>query len=95
MRTLLIAALLLCVGGCGAMFGKNAPLPTEAPENGGVLRVSRVQGNVSLSGMPMLPASAHSDTCQFTKLGDLGDVCIELDHDGCGKIRMCPQGATE
>jgi len=70
-----VSAVLLA--GCAS-----AILPTEAPENGSVVRLSHIQGSF---GMP--PASGIADTCQVVILGS-PDGCVVIEREGC-KVNTC------
>lgn len=71
-----VLALTLLAGCAGRL------LPIEAPEDGAVVRLSRIQGNV---GLP--PASGFADTCQVVVLGQLKG-CATIERDGC-RVNTC------
>lgn len=72
----------LLMSGCA---GQARFLPVEAPADGGILRVSRIQGQV---GGPF--GSGFADTIQIIKLGDMSGGCTEIERDGF-KARFCPE----
>lgn len=82
-KLLLIPFLFLpLVSGCA---GQTRFLPVEAPADGGILRVSRIQGQV---GGPF--GSGFADTIQIIKLGDMSGGCTEVEREGF-KAKFCPE----
>ena len=80
-RSLCLILIALLLAGCA-----NKMLPTEAPENGSIVRLSHIQGSV---GIP--PASGIADTCQVVILGD-PNGCVVMEREGC-KVNTCEVGS--
>ncbi len=76
-----LATIALCAGSVSGCATQRL-LPVEAPDNGSIVRLSRIQGDV---GLPM--ANGFADTCQAVVVGELTG-CVQIERDGC-KLNTC------